>query len=74
MPVDMPWKPSGSALPPPSGFARAPEFVGKQMKPLGSNAPIVLVKWYAYAQWVLERVAIRQVAARVLASLRRRGS
>ena len=26
------------------------------MKPPGSDAPIVLVKWYAYAKWVLERV------------------
>ena len=26
------------------------------MKTPGSDAPIVLVKWYAYAKWVLERV------------------
>jgi hypothetical protein len=26
------------------------------MKPPGSDAPLVLVKWYAYAKWVLERV------------------
>jgi|GEM_PF-4440622 len=26
------------------------------MKPLGSEMPQVLVKWYAYAKWVLERV------------------
>ena len=26
------------------------------MKPLGSDMPQVVVKWYAYAKWVLERV------------------
>ena len=31
-------------------------FFQLKMKPPGSDAPIVLVKWYAYAKWVLERV------------------
>jgi len=26
------------------------------MKPTGNDAPLVLVKWYAYAKWTLERV------------------
>jgi hypothetical protein len=32
-------------------------FFLTKMKPPGAEAPIVLVKWYAYAKWVLERVA-----------------
>jgi hypothetical protein len=26
------------------------------MKPLGPEAPVVLVKWYDYSKWLLERV------------------
>ena len=26
------------------------------MKPPANDAPLVLVKWYAYAKWILERV------------------
>ena len=26
------------------------------MKPTGSDLPIVVTKWYAYAKWLLERV------------------
>jgi len=42
-----------AALPP----TQAVEFFRKNMKPAGAGAPIILVKWYAYTKWVLERVA-----------------
>ncbi len=31
-------------------------FFQLKMKSPGSDAPMVVVKWYAYAKWVLERV------------------
>jgi hypothetical protein len=39
--------------------AAGARFSFLKMKPPGSDAPIVLVKWYAYAKWVLGRVAGR---------------
>ncbi len=35
---------------------QAAEIFSAKMKPPGPEAPIVLVKWYDYAKWLLERV------------------
>lgn len=49
-----------SVYPPPQAadFFRENEIIHKpeKMKPPGSEMPQVVVKWYAYAKWVLERV------------------
>lgn len=44
---------SEAALPYPP---QANEIFSLKMKPPGPEAPVVLVKWYDYAKWLLERV------------------
>ena len=35
---------------------RRTNFLSRKMKPPGPEAPVVLVKWYDFAKWLLERV------------------